>query len=283
MSLKSGLYIISTPIGNLGDITLRAVETLSSSDYILCEDTRVARKILQKLNINNEQKLIVYNDFSTEWNRSKILELFNDQNIISLISDAGTPLISDPGYKLVRELQENNIYIDINPGVSSTIAALTLSGLPTDRFLFAGFIPKSDLARENFFKELQNSCNATIILFETSLRLCSSLQKAQEILGNREACIARELTKIYQEAKRDSLSELISYYTQTPPKGEVVVVISGKPSDDSINENQLSTELEKLLLTMSAKDATNFIYAKYKQLPNISRNIIYKLANSLKC
>jgi len=277
VNFKPGLYIVSTPIGNLGDITLRALDTLAGSDIIFCEDTRVSSKLLAKHNIKVPLK--VYNDNSDETQRAYIKDLVSSGKVISLISDAGTPLISDPGYKLVRELRDAGVNVDVVPGPCAVIAALSISGLPTDRFVFAGFLPKTKEGKTRIFKEFI-SLDATIIFYETANRLLQSLEIAMEVFGDRTANVSRELTKLYQESKSMLLSELIDYYTNNPAKGEIVLCISGK-SNQIITEDLLKRELKNLLSSgESAKAASDIAFMKYKS--QYSRKEIYKLANSLK-
>lgn len=277
MNLKPGLYIVSTPIGNLEDITIRALKMLQHSDLILCEDTRVSNKLLAKHGIN--KPLIVYNENSDEKNRQYIQQLLDQGKILSLISDAGTPLISDPGYKLIRDLKKNNYHIDVLPGANSILSALVLSGLPTDRFLFAGFLPKTTTTRQKIFTEFK-ALDASLIFFDTANRLVDSLQIALEILGNREASIARELTKLFQESKSASLRELIEYYTNNPPRGEIVMIISGKFEiifDKQTIKNEITTMLNK---GVSAKNITEELFENYKA--NYSKKELYKLVNEQK-
>lgn len=277
MNFQAGLYIVSTPIGNLSDITLRALEALQSSDIILCEDTRVTNKLLAKHNIKASLKL--YNDNSDGSLRDLVKKFILGGKIVSLVSDAGTPLISDPGYKLVRELKEEKLHVDIIPGACAIIAALTLSGLATDQFLFSGFLPKTISGKKKTFEELV-TLNATLIFYETSKRLISSLEIALEVFGDREANVARELTKLYQESRLSPLSELIEYYKAKPPKGEIVFSISGKATQ-TISEATLEQELSALLTRgESARVASDLVFAKYKD--QFSRNLIYKIANRLK-
>ena len=277
MNLKPGLYIVSTPIGNLSDITLRALEVLTGSDIIFCEDTRVSSKLLAKHDIKVPLK--VYNDNSDETQRLYIKKLIDSGKVISLISDAGTPLISDPGYKLVHEFRECGINIDVVPGPCAIIAALSISGLPTDRFLFSGFLPKTKDGKIRVFKEFV-SINSTLVFYETSNRLLQSLEAARDVLGDRYANVSRELTKLYQESRCGSLSELINHYTHTLPRGEIVLCISGK-SNQVISEDILKTELKALLyIGTSAKSASDLVFAKYKS--QYSRKEIYKIVNILK-
>jgi 16S rRNA (cytidine1402-2'-O)-methyltransferase len=277
MNFRPGLYIVSTPIGNLNDITIRALETLKNSDIILCEDTRISAKLLAKHNITGS--LSIYNDKSDETTRKYIIKNIEAGKVVSLISDAGTPLISDPGYKLVREVKEKGYFIDIAPGVSAPIAALTLSGLPSDRFIFAGFLPKTDIGREKVFLEFAE-VDATLIFFDRSTRIVDSLQAALKILGNREANVSRELTKLFQESRTSDIESLIKHYSQNLPKGEIVLLISGKKSLES-SEEKLITEIKNLLiLDTHTKDITQQLFQKYHK--HYKKSKIYKICNSLK-
>ena len=277
MNFRPGLYIVSTPIGNLNDITIRALENLKNSDIILCEDTRISAKLLAKHNITGS--LSIYNDKSDETTRKYIIKNIEAGKVVSLISDAGTPLISDPGYKLVREVKEKGYFIDIAPGVSAPIAALTLSGLPSDRFIFAGFLPKTDIGREKVFLEFAE-VDATLIFFDRSTRIVDSLQAALKILGNREANVSRELTKLFQESRTVDIESLIKYYSQNLPKGEIVLLISGKKSLES-SEKKLITEIKNLLiLGTHTKDITQQLFQKYHK--HYKKSKIYKICNSLK-
>jgi 16S rRNA (cytidine1402-2'-O)-methyltransferase len=277
MNFRPGLYIVSTPIGNLNDITIRALETLKNSDIILCEDTRISAKLLAKHNITGS--ISIYNDKSDETTRKYIIKNIEAGKVVSLISDAGTPLISDPGYKLVREVKEKGYFIDIAPGVSAPIAALTLSGLPSDRFIFAGFLPKTDIGKEKVFLEFAE-VDATLIFFDRSTRIVDSLQAALKILGNREANVSRELTKLFQESRTSDIESLIKYYSHNLPKGEIVLLISGKKSLES-SEEKLITEIKNLLiLGTHTKDITQQLFQKYHK--HYKKSKIYKICNSLK-
>ena len=279
MTLKPGLYIVSTPIGNLNDITLRALEVMKKSHIILCEDTRISQKLLAKHDIHT--RLQVYNDHSDADLRETVCNYIEQGFAVSLISDAGTPLVSDPGYKLVRELKSREFNIDAVSGISAPIAALTLSGLPSDRFLFAGFLPKTDARRKKIFEEFA-SLKATLIFFETAKRLVDSLESAQAFYGNRQACVARELSKLFQEVKLARLDELIQIYRTTPPKGEVVLLVSG---EEKLDAESLLADLTKYLKNclkekLSAKDATEKALAKFGNA--YGKKEIYKIANSIK-
>ncbi len=279
MIFKPGLYIVSTPIGNLDDITLRGLETLRSSTIILCEDTRISRKLLVKHNI--KVKLQIYNDFSSTTERERIKTLIDQGAIVSLISDAGTPLISDPGYKLVEDLRGLDYHIDIIPGVSSVIAAITISGLPLNRFLYAGFLPKTMEGKRKIFTEL-SAVNATLIFFETVLRLKPTLQAVITTLSNREICIARELTKLHQEVKTGLAEDLLNYYQQNTIKGEIVLLISGtsnKIDKDSLADlkNMIHLYFSKGWSAKSITDLANENFGK-----TYSKKEIYSMVNKLK-
>jgi 16S rRNA (cytidine1402-2'-O)-methyltransferase len=277
MNLKPGLYVVSTPIGNLDDITLRALSVLKHSEIILCEDTRVSGKLLAKHGI--KAPLTVYNDKSDEKIREKIRLNIDQGKVISLISDAGTPLISDPGYKLVRDLKKLGYPVDVIPGACSPIAALTISGLPTDRFLFIGFLPKTSQGRKNIFEEFAQT-DSTLICFDTAGRLLSSLEAALSVLGNREACVARELTKMFQESKTANIAELIDYYKSHTLKGEIVLLIA-KEELSGISGQELHAEIKAMLdSSLSAKSVTDSLYEKYKN--TFTKKEIYKMVNDNK-
>lgn len=282
MILKPGLYIVSTPIGNLEDITYRAVSTLKNSNIILCEDTRISQKLLAKHGI--KVKLHVYNDHSSEKNRQNIKDLINQGNIVSLISDAGTPLISDPGYKLVRDLRNLDYHVEAVPGVSSPITALTISALPSDRFLFCGFLPKTTPAKKKIFIELKEAdINATMIFFEAATRLIESLKTAREIFGNRAVCVARELTKLYQEVKTDNIDNIIEFYEKNLLKGEIVLLVSGNLKTH--NKKELSAKLQDFIkLSFNKKlSAKTIADLACKQFSNsYNRKEIYKIVNEIK-
>lgn len=268
MKLQPGLYIISTPIGNMLDITYRAIETMKNSDYIFSEDTRVTKKLLEKHQIT--AKLSVYNDHSDEAVRNYIKNLINSGSVVSLVSDAGTPMISDPGYKLVRDLQNEGLFVDIAPGVSSPIAALTLSGLPSDRFMFLGFLPKTIESKRKIFTELEN-LKATLIFFESPNRLTSSLEVALEVLSDREAVVAREITKLYQTIKRGKISQLLDFFLNNQAKGEIVLLISGEKVEIKIDD--LEEEIKDLINSdLKTKGIVTMLHKKY---PQYNKTFIY--------
>ena len=229
MSDKGQLFVVGTPIGNLEDITLRAISTLQNVNLILAEDTRNSKKLLNAHNIDS--KMISYHDHSSEKEIKKIVDLLLEGKDLALISDAGTPTISDPGYGLIRECIKNDITIIPIPGVSSITAAMSVSGLPSDSFTFIGFLPqkKGRLKKINQLQALDN----TIILFESPFRLEKTLNQLLEHLGNRTVVIGRELTKLYEEVIRGNLKDVIAHFSESKIKGEIVIMI-GK-DDDRIN------------------------------------------------
>ena len=251
-----GLYIIATPIGNLKDITLRALDVLRTVDLIACEDTRVTAKLLHHYGI--DKPTLSYNDHNGQERRPRILEALAQGGRVALVSDAGTPLISDPGYKLVKAVQEQGFHVTTLPGPSSVMAALCLSGLPTDRFLFAGFLPAKTEACRTTLRELATT-PSTLVFFESAHRLPATLTSIYEILGDREAAVVRELTKLYEESRRGTLSTLIAYYHEHgEPKGEVVVVIA-PPTVAQESTEQLEEKLRLLLASHSVKEAVAIV------------------------
>jgi len=228
------LYIVSTPIGNLQDITLRAIEILKSSDLILCEDTRVTGGLLYHLGIKKEMQVI--NDSNEETKIYEMLKYLQNGKNIVLVSDAGTPLISDPGFKLIREAIKKNIKIVPIPGPSSITTALCAAGVPTDKFLYLGFLPDSYEKKKNTLLRLNDSLTSlssnklspTVIFFESPHRLLKTLDALQEVFGDIEIVVARELTKIYEEFLRDKLSLLKLHFEKSLPKGEFVILINSK-------------------------------------------------------
>ena len=229
MSDMGQLFVVGTPIGNLEDMTLRAISTLQNVNLILAEDTRNSKKLLNAHNIDS--KMISYHDHSSEKEIKKIVDLLLEGKDLALISDAGTPTISDPGYGLIRECIKNDITIIPIPGVSSITAAMSVSGLPSDSFTFIGFLPqkKGRLKKINQLQALDN----TIILFESPFRLEKTLNQLLEHLGNRTVVVGRELTKLYEEVIRGNLKDVILHFSESKIKGEIVVMI-GK-DDDRIN------------------------------------------------
>lgn len=242
-----GLYIVATPIGNAGDITLRALNLLKNADTVYCEDTRVTQKLLSLHSIS--RSLQSYHEHNGERMRPKIIQRLNNGESVALVSDAGTPLINDPGYKLVRECYELGLPVSGLPGPSSVIAALVLSGLPSDRFLYGGFLPPKSGQRKTTLEEF-SQLRATLIFLESPRRLEAMLIDVHDVLGDREVAVTRELTKKFEEVRRAPVAELIRQYgSEEPPRGEVVVVIGPPRQEDLIAkvEEDLDSLLEKAL------------------------------------
>jgi len=268
------LYIVATPIGNPDDITLRALKILQSTDIIACEDTRVTGKLLAHYGI--KASMFCYNDFSTDKQRTLLLDKIMQGSSIALVSDAGTPLISDPGYQLVQAAQSHTIPVITIPGPSSVIAALTVAGLPTNRFLFEGFLPVRSAARIAIlqpYKQLES----TLVFFEAARRLQETLVDMLAVLGDRDATIVRELTKHYEEICPGKLSDHITYYTKNGnPKGEIIIVIA-PPATIIADENQLTEQLSEALKHMSIKEAATAVAAS----THFSRKHVYTRALEL--
>ena len=229
MSNTGQLFVVGTPIGNLEDVTLRAISTLQSVDLVLAEDTRNSKKLLDAHKI--ETKMISYHEHSNDKEIKKIIDLLLEGKDLALISDAGTPTISDPGYGLIRDCIKHDIVIVPIPGVSAITAAMSVSGLPSDSFTFVGFLPqkKGRLKKIELLKNIEN----TVILFESPYRLEKTLNQLLEHLGNRSVVVGRELTKLYEEVIRGNLTDVIKYFSKSKVKGEIVIMI-GK-DDDRIN------------------------------------------------
>jgi len=248
-----GLFIVATPIGNAGDVTLRALETLRAAHAVACEDTRVTAKLLARYGIR--APLLQYHEHNAARMRPQILARVAAGETIALVSDAGTPLISDPGYKLVREAREQGLPVTHLPGPSAALTALVLSGLPSDRFLFAGFLPNKRKARRDALAELKG-VRATLVLFESAQRLEDFLADAADVLGGREVAVARELTKLFEEVRRGTLADLAAHYAAAgPPKGEVVVVIGPPPEPEAAAEETVDAMILDALSRLSLRDA----------------------------
>lgn len=276
-SIPCGLYLVATPIGNLADITLRALDTLRAADLIACEDTRITSRLLSHYGIS--APCLSYNDHNGEQRRPRIMEALAAGKRVALVSDAGTPLISDPGYKLVREVQQAGFRVTALPGPSSVLTGLCISGLPTDRFCFIGFLPTRAAALKKEMSQLA-SIPATLVAFESARRLPESLPILAQVFGDRPAAVTRELTKLFEECRRGSLSELAAHYEKEgPPKGEVVLVI-GPPLEghDALTPEEIEHRLVRLLKTHSVKEAAAQLAAETGQ----PRKELYALALTLK-
>ncbi|MFN4038402.1 MAG: 16S rRNA (cytidine(1402)-2'-O)-methyltransferase [Erythrobacter sp.] len=271
--LDKGLYIVATPIGNLGDVTLRAIDVLRRSDVIACEDTRVTGKLLKHLGI--AARLQRHDDHASDAARARLIALAQTQ-AVALVSDAGTPLVSDPGYRLVHEAHAAGIPVTTIPGACAAVAAVTLAGLPSDRFLFAGFLPVKDKARADTLAGLAR-VEATLIFYETAPRLERTLRAVAEIWPTREVAVARELTKLHEECRRGSAAELAAHYAAHPPKGEIVLLI-GPPVAEAPQEVDADALLRAALAEMSPAKAAG----KVAKATGLDRQSLYARAVELK-
>jgi 16S rRNA (cytidine1402-2'-O)-methyltransferase len=243
--LEPGLYVVSTPIGNLRDITLRALDTLACVDRVYAEDTRVARKLLDAYGLR--PRLGVYHEHNAEAARAEILSALGRGERVALMSDAGTPLVSDPGFKLARAAIEAGHRVFPIPGASALLAGLIVSGLPSDRFLFAGFLPAKQSARRTELAALAD-VDATLIFYETGPRLAEALGDMAEALGSRPAAVARELTKLFEETRRDRLEELAAHFAAAgAPKGEIVVIVGPPIHQQEVSDEALDAVLAPAL------------------------------------
>jgi 16S rRNA (cytidine1402-2'-O)-methyltransferase len=253
--LVPGLYLIATPIGNLADISLRALATLAKSDVIYCEDTRHSRTLVAHYGIG--RTLRPYHEHNAEEQRPRILADLARGARISLISDAGTPLVSDPGYKLVRDAIADSHTVIAIPGASAVLTALSVAGLPTDTFLFAGFLPPRSGARRSRITELA-TVPASLIFFEAPTRVAETLGDLAETLGDRPAAIARELTKLHEDVRRGPLTTLAEQFAQSEPKGEIVIVV-GPPGATTATDEAITAALQAALIHMSLRDAAKAV------------------------
>jgi 16S rRNA (cytidine1402-2'-O)-methyltransferase len=274
--LSPGLYLVATPIGNLGDISLRALSVLARADLIAAEDTRHSRKLLTHFGIAGE--LTPYHEHNAVKERPRLIARIKAGQSVALISDAGTPLISDPGYKLVREALDQGLIVTSIPGASATLAALTMSGLPTDTFLFAGFLPPKSGPRKTRLEQLKD-VPATLVFFEASSRLTKALTDMAQILGPRESAVAKELTKLHETLARGTLDELAGEFeTEDELKGEfVIVVASPSPKATEIGDAEILAELNLALKRGSLRDAVRDV----AEARGLKRARVYELGLSL--
>ncbi|MBX7540708.1 16S rRNA (cytidine(1402)-2'-O)-methyltransferase [Qipengyuania sphaerica] len=271
--LTPGLYLVATPIGNLGDITLRAVDILSRCDGVACEDTRVTGKLLKHLGIS--KPLWRYDDHSEHRDRGRLVESMRSR-AVALVSDAGTPMISDPGYRLVNDCRAEGIPVTSLPGACAAVVGLTLSGLPNDRFLFAGFLPSKEKARRETLEELA-ATDATLVFYETGPRLVKSLKALGEVMPEREIAVARELTKLHEECRRGLSDGLRAYYDAHPPKGEIVLLV-GPPEDHAPSDADADAMLREAMVTMKASQAA----AQVSKATGLDRKTLYARAIEIK-
>jgi 16S rRNA (cytidine1402-2'-O)-methyltransferase len=269
-SLRPGLYVVATPIGNLGDLSPRAAETLRSASSILAEDTRVSAKLLAY--VGATAPMTRYDDHSSASERDAIVSRLGSEAVV-LVSDAGTPLISDPGYKLVRAARAAGHVVTTVPGPSAVIAALALAGLPTDRFLFAGFLPPKAKARADAITELAD-VRATLVFYESGPRLADTLQALLESLGAREAAVAREITKLHEECVTGTLLELAGRYADAPPRGEIVIVVGPPKEAGPVSDVDLDAALDKAMAKLSPSRAA----AEVAEQLNVPRKRAYARA-----
>jgi len=263
----AGLYLVATPIGNLGDITLRGLDTLARADIVACEDTRKSGLLLRAFGI--QRPMISYHDHNADVRRPELLKRIGKGEAVVLITDAGMPAIADPGFKLVRDCQEAGFPLTVIPGASAAVSALAISGLPTDQFLFGGFLSPKSAARR---KELSpyKGLEATLVFYESPARLAASLADLAAVLGEkREAAVARELTKLFEEVKRGTLGDLAAYYKDHEAKGEIVILV-GKANEPS-SFLDLDSLLAERLKCLSVRDAA----AEVAEMAGMSKKDVY--------
>ena len=273
MIFESGLYVVATPIGNLADMSQRAINILSVADIVAVEDSRVTGKLLHTLGL--KKKMRRYNDHSSEGDRDSLIAAARD-GVVALVSDAGTPLISDPGYKLVRAAREAGVSGYAAPGPSAAIAALSICGLPTDRFLFSGFLPSKAKARAGALAELA-AIKATLIFYESGPRLAATLAAIAEAYGDREVAVARELTKKFEEVVTGTASNLAERYAAQEPKGEIVLIV-GPPAEKAVESGDVDAALAEALLTLPVSKAAGQIAKRF----GLERSDVYARATTMK-
>jgi len=274
--LAPGLYLVATPIGNLRDVSLRALETLAAADVIACEDTRVTRKLLSHYGIGTP--LAPYHDHNAATARPKLIARLAEGARVALVSDAGTPLVSDPGFRLVRTAQAAGHPVTAVPGASAVLAALTVAGLPTDRFFFEGFLPTKETARRARIAALAR-IPASLVLFETGPRLAAALADLAAGLGEREAAVCRELTKLHEEVRRGTLAQLADAYRALPqPRGEMVIVTAPPAQAQAASADEVDALLRNALDRLSVKDAVDEVAGLCGQ----PRRDVYRRALTLK-
>ncbi len=274
--LEAALYIVSTPIGNLGDITVRALETLAAASVIACEDTRVTGTLTHRFGLKTP--LLAYHEHNADKQRPKILDALDQGKAVALVSDAGTPLVSDPGYRLVRDVVEAGYQVVPIPGASAPLAGLVGSGLPSDAVLFSGFLPQKNGPKESRLQEL-SGIPATLILFESPRRLGATLATMARIMGeSRQAVVARELTKRFETFERGTLLELAELFKDNPPKGEIVILVAPPEAKNEARPEDAEDLLRQALKEMPVSAAAKMVAKQ----TGLDRNQLYKLALELK-
>lgn len=272
---EKGLYLVATPIGNLGDLSPRAVAVLKNADVVACEDTRITGKLLSLNAISTP--MVNYHEHNADKMRPVLTARLKKGETVALVSDAGTPLVSDPGHKLVADCIKEGIYVTAVPGASALLTALQMSGLPTRRFLFQGFLPPKSSARKTTLSELKN-VPSTLIFYEAPQRMIETLTDMKEVLGDRDCSVSRELTKKFEQTVRGKISDILDLYAQDGvPKGEFVVVVA-PPLEEKAGERDVEAALKQALETMSVKDAAAFV----AQALNANKKEVYTLALKLK-
>ncbi len=268
--LAPGLHVVATPIGNMGDITIRALSTLAAAETVLCEDTRTSGRLMERFSIRT--KLSPYHEHNAQKVRPQILERLSQGAAIALISDAGMPLVSDPGYRLVKEAVEQGIPVTACPGPSAVLTGLALSGLPTDRFLFAGFVPQKQGERKRLFEEFAK-LKATLIFFESPHRIVETLHDVGAALAGRSIAVTRELTKLHEEVLRGTAQEVAATLeARASVKGEITLLIGPPQEDEAVSEDTLEDAITAALETMPASKAASEIAKRY----NLNRSDIYQ-------
>lgn len=274
--LPPGLHVVSTPIGNLADMSLRAISTLGGADLILCEDTRVSRTLC--LHFAVSAKLAPYHEHNAQQMRPDILRRLDEGAAIALISDAGTPLVSDPGYKLVRDAIAAGHAIHVVPGASALLPALVLSGLPTDRFFFQGFLPPRPPARRSALEQLK-AIPATLVFYESAPRLAACLADLALVLGDRPAAVCREITKLHEETRRGTLSSLADHYsTAPPPRGEIVIVVGPPLSPPLPAPSELEAAIRAAIEKSGTRDGVAEVASRY----GLAKREVYRTALRLR-
>jgi len=276
--LKSGLTLLATPIGNSRDVTLRTLDALRDADAIACEDTRMARRLMDLHGIPlGSRPLIAYHEHNAGQATPRLMALIEGGARVVYLSDAGTPIVADPGYRLAKAVIEKGEALSATPGPCAAVMALTLSGLPSDRFTFGGFSPNRSGQRQNFFREFEKA-SGTLIFYESPRRLAASLEDMEAVFGPREAAVARELSKAFEEVRRGSLSELAAHYAEAgAPKGEVVVLV-GPAENTPPSAEALDDALRDALTDMSVKDAARTV----SEALSLPRKQVYERALALK-
>ncbi|PJE31873.1 16S rRNA (cytidine1402-2'-O)-methyltransferase [Pseudooceanicola antarcticus] len=275
--LAAGLYLVAVPIGSARDITLRALDILASADMLAAEDTRSLRRLMDIHGIAlGDRPLLAYHDHSGQKIRARLMEAVAAGKSVAYASEAGTPLIADPGYDLARQMRDEGLEITSAPGPSAVITALSIAGLPTDRFLFAGFLPSAAGARKSALMDLRDT-RATLVFYESPNRIATMLGDAAEVLGpERQGALCRELTKRFEEVRRGTLSELAAGCETDPPRGEIVLLVD-RGDSENVSESDLETSLSAALERLSVRDAADEVAARF----DLPRRKVYQMALKL--